>query len=64
MPLITVIIYIAIVGLIMWLVNKYVPMAEPFKTILNIVVVVALCIWLLSVFGLLGATIPIYHYRN
>jgi len=66
MPIVTVILYTVIVGLIMWLVNRFIPMAEPYKTILNVVVIVLYLLWLLGVFGLLGATVPVYpyHLRN
>lgn len=46
---------IVIVGVCLYLVNTYVPMARPVKTILNVVVVIVLVVWLLSAFGLLDA---------
>jgi hypothetical protein len=52
MPVIEIIIVIAIVGVILWAVNQYVPMAAPVKNVLNIVVIIILVIWLLRVFGL------------
>jgi ABC-type siderophore export system fused ATPase/permease subunit len=59
MPIIQVIVLIVVVGVILYLVNTYVPMAAPIKTILNIVVILFLVLWLLSVFGLLpGGTVP------
>jgi uncharacterized BrkB/YihY/UPF0761 family membrane protein len=51
MPIIQLIVVLAIIGVIMWLVNSYLPMAEPWKKILNVVVIVATVLWLLSVFG-------------
>ena len=54
MPLIHVIIVLVVVGVILWLVNNYIPMAGSIKTILNAVVVIAVVLWLLSVFGLIG----------
>jgi len=54
MPLVTVVIAIAVVGLLMWLVNRYIPMQGTIKGILNAVVVIALVLWLLKVFGLLN----------
>lgn len=54
MSLITVIITLIVVGLLLWLVNNYIPMDGKIKQILNVVVVVAVILWLLSVFGLLG----------
>ncbi len=45
---------IIVVGVLLWLVNGYIPMDSQIKRILNIVVVVALIIWILKVFGLLS----------
>ena len=53
-----VIIVIIIVGVCLYLVNAYVPMAPPIKTILMVVVVLILVIWLLSVFGIIGGISP------
>ena len=53
MPLVTVIIVLIVVGILLWLVNKFIPMYPTIKTILNVVVVIAVVIWLLQVFGLL-----------
>jgi hypothetical protein len=53
MPLVTVIIVLIVVGILLWLVNKFIPMYPTIKTILNVVVVIAVLIWLLQVFGLL-----------
>jgi hypothetical protein len=52
MPLATIIIVLVVVGVALWAINTYIPMAKPVKTILNIVVVVILCLWLLQAFGL------------
>jgi len=54
MPLIQVLLVLIVVGVILWLVNSYIPMAGSIKTILNAVVVIAVVLWLLSVFGLIG----------
>ena len=54
MPLLTVIIVLIVVGIILWLINRYIPMDGKIKSILNIVVVICVIIWLLRVFGLLG----------
>jgi hypothetical protein len=43
-----------VVGVILWLINSYIPMAGSIKTILNAVVVIVVVLWLLSVFGLIG----------
>jgi len=50
-----VVISLIVVGVLLWLVNTYIPMDAKIKSILNIVVVIAVVIWLLQAFGLLGA---------
>ena len=54
MPLINIVITLIVVGVALWLINTYIPMASSIKNILNIVVVVAVCIWVLKAFGLWG----------
>ena len=54
MPLIHVVVVLVVVGVILWLVNNYIPMAGSFKSILNAVVIIVVVLWLLSVFGLIG----------
>lgn len=53
MSLISLIITLVVVGLILWLVNNYIPMDDKIKRILNVVVVIVVILWLLSVFGLM-----------
>ncbi|MDY0102702.1 MAG: Thivi_2564 family membrane protein [Lentimicrobium sp.] len=53
MPVLTILIVILVVGVILWLINSYIPMQRTVKNILNAVVVIILVIWLLKVFGLL-----------
>ena len=55
MPLITIVITLIVVGVLLWLVNTYIPMDGKIKSILNAVVVIAVVIWLLQAFGLLGS---------
>ncbi len=55
MSLIGVILTLVVVGVLLWLVNNYVPMDSKIKTILNVVVVVVVVIWLLQSFGVLGS---------
>ena len=43
-----------VVGVLLGLINRYIPMAGSIKSILNAVVVIAVVLWLLNVFGLLG----------
>lgn len=53
MPLINVVIVLIVVGVLLWLINNYLPMDGKIKNILNGVVVVVVILWLLQVFGLL-----------
>jgi len=54
MPLMNIVIALIVVGVGLWLINRYIPMASSIKTILNVVVVVAVCVWVLQVVGLWG----------
>jgi hypothetical protein len=55
MPLLNVVIALIVVGVILYLINNYLPMDGKIKNILNGVVVVVVILWLLQVFGLIGA---------
>lgn len=55
MPLLQLVTVLIVVGVLLWLVNNYIPMARSIKSILNAVVVIAVVLWLLSVFGLLSS---------
>ena len=52
MPLLTILIVLVVVGIVLWLINTYIPMDRKIKNILNIVVVIVVIIWLLKAFGL------------
>lgn len=54
MPLANLVVALIVVGLALWLINRFIPMASSIKSILNIVVVVAVVIWILQVAGLWG----------
>jgi len=54
MSLITIVVTLVVVGVLLWLVNTYIPMDGKIKKILNIAVVVLVVLWLLNVFGVLG----------
>jgi len=54
MPLIHVILILITVGIILWLINRFIPMAKSIKSILNAVVIIAVVLWLLKVFGMLS----------
>lgn len=52
MPLIYIVLALIVVGMALWLINTYIPMAGSIKAILNVIVVVVVCVWLLQAFGL------------
>ena len=54
MSLISVVITLVVVGVLLWLINTYIPMDGKIKQIINIVVVICVILWLLSVFGIFG----------
>jgi len=54
MSIIGLIVILAIVGVVLWAVNTLIPMQPQIKTIINVVVIIAVLLWLLEAFGLLG----------
>lgn len=62
MPIVSVLVILVVVGVALYLINNYVPMAPPIKTVVNVLVVLMLCVWLLSVFGILSSG-PYTHIR-
>jgi hypothetical protein len=54
MSLVTLIITLIVVGVLLWLVNTYIPMDGKIKKIINVVVVIVVILWLLRVFGVWG----------
>lgn len=52
MPLIQVVMVLIVVGVVLWLINRFIPMQGTIKSILNGVVVIAVVLWLLNIFGL------------
>jgi hypothetical protein len=54
MPLLHLVLILIVVGILLWLVNTYIPMDPKIKSILNAVVVICVIVWLLQVFGVLG----------
>ncbi len=52
MPLIEIVLVLIVVGVLLWLINTYIPMASAIKSLLNAVVVIVLIVWILRVFGL------------
>ena len=55
MSLISLVVTLIVVGVLLWLVNNYIPMDRKIKSILNAVVVIVVILWLLQAFGLIGA---------
>ena len=59
MSLVSIIVVLVVIGLVLYLINTYIPMARPVKTVLNVVVVLMLCLWLLNAFGIVNVPIRI-----
>lgn len=54
MPLINVVIVLIVVGVVLWVINRFIPMAGSIKSILNAVVVIVVILWLLNIFGIIN----------
>jgi hypothetical protein len=52
MPLLQILIVLIVVGVLLWLVNRFIPMQGTIKSILNAVVIICVVLWLLNIFGL------------
>jgi len=61
MPILTLVIVLVVVGVGLWLINNFIPMQSQIKGLLNLVIVVAVIIWLLEVFGVLP---PLSHFSH
>jgi hypothetical protein len=57
MPLIYLVIVLAVVGLGLWLLETYVPMSQPIKITIRVIVIICLIVWLLQLFGIVGPVI-------
>jgi hypothetical protein len=57
MSIVTIIIILVVVGLVLYLINTYIPMARPIKTILNVIVIILVCLWLLNGLGIIRVPI-------
>lgn len=60
MPIVNLVIALIVVGMALWMINHFIPMASGIKAILNVVVVVAVGVWVLQSTGLWG---PLSSYR-
>ncbi len=54
MSLVSLVVTLIVVGVLLWLINTYIPMDGKIKRILNVVVVICVILWLLTAFGILG----------
>ena len=63
MLLIQLVIVLVIVGVALWAINNYIPMDATIKKILNVVVIIVVLLWLLSVFEILGSMSEIHMGR-
>ncbi|MEO6548243.1 MAG: Thivi_2564 family membrane protein [Ferruginibacter sp.] len=55
MPILTILLVLIVAGVILYLINRYIPMDSKIKSILNLVVVIVIIVWLLKVFGIWGS---------
>jgi hypothetical protein len=55
MSLISLVLVLVVVGVVLWLINSYIPMQSTIKKILNVVVIIVVILWLLSAFGIIGS---------
>ncbi len=60
--MIEILVLLIVVGVVLSLINNYVPMAASIKTILNVVVVLAVCIWLLRVTGIVDIPVSLRRF--
>jgi hypothetical protein len=63
MPLLQVVITLVFVGIVLWLVNRFIPMQSTIKSILNGVVVIAVVLWIANLYGLLNSLSRIHIGR-
>jgi len=54
MTLVQIAVVLIVIGVLMWLINTYIPMMGAMKSLLNLVVIVVVVIWLLQIFGIIG----------
>ena len=64
MTLVNIVVILVVAGLLMWLINTYIPMAAAIKSLLNIVVFVVVLVWLLQVFGVIGPSLDCTYRKS
>jgi hypothetical protein len=60
MSLISIALVLIVVGVLLWAINSFIPMAGSIKSILNVLVVLCVVLWLLSVFGIIPNVLPVH----
>ena len=55
MTLANIVVVLVVTGLVMWLINTYIPMANAIKSLLNVVVFIVVLVWVLQGIGIIGA---------
>jgi hypothetical protein len=63
MPILNIVVVLIVVGIALHLINRYLPMASSIKSILNLVVIVLVCVWLLQATGM-WASVTNFRLRN
>ena len=58
MSLIGLILVLVLVGVALYLIETYIPMSPPIKTVIRVVIIIVLVLWLLQLFGIVGPSIP------
>jgi hypothetical protein len=56
--MIQILVVLVVLGLVLYLVENYIPMSPVFRTVLRVVVVLFVCLWLLSIFGIVNTPVP------
>jgi hypothetical protein len=60
MSLISILLGLSMVGVVLWIINTFIPLGENIKTMFNIVVAIVVTLWILNTFGVFGAPLDIY----
>jgi hypothetical protein len=64
MSLISILVTLIVAGILLWLVNTYIPMDAAIKKIINIVAIIVIILWLINIFGLLNYVKNIHTFNN
>lgn len=55
MPIVQLIIVLVVIGVVLYLINTFIPMDSRIKVVINVIIVLALCVWLLQIFGVMSS---------